>query len=259
MYSFIRELIYPFLTPMGLYTWSMILAILLRRSFRRFAFCLCLVSTLTLLILSTKLVGQTLFSRLEQTHPPVAIDSLEKADYIVLLGGSIGKPESPRVTLEFGMIGDRVLHAKRLYAAGKAPEIIVVGGNALPSHGLLSEAYYLAELLKEQGVPASDLILEASSRDTRENAVFTAALFDRPFDIDIILVTSAFHMPRALKLFEAAGFASVTPGTADILIRDRKGPLWTRLIPSSTGLALSSNAIHNLIGDLVNRYTRAVK
>ena len=222
------------------------------RKYTRTAFWIAVLATTGLLMLSTKLVGHHLYSQLEKTHPPVPIELLDNADYIVLLGGSIGVPESPRVTLEFGFIGDRVLHARRIYDAGKAQKIIAVGGNAVPEYGVLSEAQYLSALLQEQGIPESDLILEQRSRDTRENAMYTAAMFDRASSVDIILVTSAYHMPRAFKLFHDAGFKSVVAASTDFHVPDRRGPLWTRLIPSSTGLALSSNAIHNMIGGWVN-------
>lgn len=256
MYSFMRELIYPFVTPMGLFAGAFVVSILLMVRFRKLALALIVVSTLALLALSTKLVGHHLYSRLEKVHPPVAIETFASADYIVLLGGSLGVPESPRVALEFGMIGDRLLQAKRLYEADKAPKIVVVGGNAEPEHNVRTEAFYMAELLIEMGVPRADLIFEDQSRDTRENASLTAALFENAAELDIILVTSAFHMPRAYRLFSDAGFGSVVPASADIYIPDRKGRLWTRLIPSSTGIALSSNAIHNMIGDWVNRFLR---
>ena len=247
---------YPFLNPMGLYCLSVVLAFLLRNKFKRFAFGLIVVTTSFLFVFSTKFVGQFLFERLEQTHPPIEISATPYADYIVLLGGALGVPESPRLILEFGFLGDRILHASRLYKAGVAPKIIVSGGRADPDRNVLSEAQYMSQLLVELGVPQSDIVLEERSRTTRENAQYTAKLVSKPDSTHIVLVTSALHMPRAHSMFSDAPFASVTPASADIYIPERKESLWRRLIPSSTGIALSTNAIDEMLGALLYQWRR---
>ena len=102
---------------------------------------------------------------------------MPQSDVLILLGG---EPTS------------RILRARRVYRAGKAPLIVI-------SAGPVPEAQLIADLLIELGAPRSALILETESRNTRENAVNTAAIFKEHVWRTGLLVTSGAHMPRALR------------------------------------------------------------
>ena len=242
----------PLVSPLGMVFGVLVLGLLLWRFSKPFAQFLFVFACCLLFVFSSKLLGQWSFEQLESQFPAVPVKEQSNADYIVVLGGGIGFPETPRVALEFRYMGDRLLQAARLYRAGKAPKIVVSGGNANPASGRLSEAEYAAQLLLELGVPATAVVLETNSSNTAENAAFTADLLSEPQKLNLLLVTSAFHMPRAMLAFSSEGFQVIAAPT-DFYIPQEKTGLWNRLVPSSTGLALFSNAFHEWVSLQVYR------
>jgi len=171
---------------------------------------------------------------------------LPEVDAIVLLGGGIVNPASPRLEPELDAHGDRLGYAARLYKAGKAPVIVVSGGNVFDEPGMLSNAEYSAQLLERWGVPRSDMVLESDSRNTYENARETARLLPAT-QTTILLVTSAFHMRRAIPLFEAQGF-SVVHASTDIQFTSFSGPGIIKWLPEVYHLDLTTKAIKEFIG-----------
>ena len=110
-------------------------------------------------------------------------------------------------------------------------KIVISGGNPYLTRKERPEAGFLKEYLLLLGIPAEDLFTEEKSRNTRENAVNTADLFDRNgWEKRIILVTSAFHSRRAILAFEQAGF-TVVPYNADPLKSVRPVNLKEVLLP----------------------------
>lgn len=109
---------------------------------------------------STPVFSDYLRSSLERRFPPTHVKHVASADAIVLLGGGIGVAQSPRLTPDLNSAADRVLHAARLYRASKAPIVIASGGEASWLGSSMPEAYPMAALLHEWGVPREAIILE---------------------------------------------------------------------------------------------------
>ena len=92
----------------------------------------------------------------ERQYLPVAVEDSPDADVIVVLGGAVEGVVPPRLEEDLGDGADRVLHAMRLFKAGKATKILVVGGN-LPWLGVdVAEAEVIKSLLMEWGVPSDE-------------------------------------------------------------------------------------------------------
>ena len=140
-----------------------------------------------------------LYLQHEQQYLPVSIQNTPTADAIVVLGGSVGLPIKPRTNSQLN--SNRLLHAYRLYSANKAPIIVISGGNVFEQVGVESEAYYISEILKDWGISSEQIIVEGQSRNTYENAVRTKKLMESRQIDRILLVTSSFHMPRAIATF----------------------------------------------------------
>jgi uncharacterized SAM-binding protein YcdF (DUF218 family) len=104
--------------------------------------------------------------------------------------------------------------ARRLPDAG----IVFSGGSAQLIPSPSSEAAVVGGMLGAMGVDGSRVVLEDRSRDTYENATFTRALVQPGRGERWLLVTSAFHMPRAMGVFRAAGF-EVEPWPVDYRTR----------------------------------------
>tara|TARA_B100000029_G_C17562332_1_gene953812 strand:- start:1275 stop:1757 length:483 start_codon:yes stop_codon:yes gene_type:complete len=153
--------------------------------------------------------------------------------------------------MESEVQGNRSIHALRLYRAGKAPLIIISGGNVFSQDSLKPEAAYTAELLQDWGIPPSVIIFEGNSRNTRENALETAKLLNNRGLKRILLVTTAFHMPRAIGAFRAVGIDAV-PAPSSISA-ELQEPTILHWIPSLDGLGRVQRLMHEKIGIFVYR------
>ncbi|NNC99818.1 MAG: YdcF family protein [Gammaproteobacteria bacterium] len=208
---------------------------------------LTLVSILILLLSSNPNVAKWLVKSLEQQYPQRDLGSTEKHDAIVVLGGGLRIPLPPALYTQIGSGSDRLWHAVRLYRAGKADEIILAGGNIFELLDFQGEAYYASELLQQWGIPKSAIFIEANSRTTRQNARNTARYLAERDIRKILLVTSAYHMPRAIAAFGQLSLV-ITPASADILIRNYSLPEVLQWVPSAPALAQTTLAVHEYYG-----------
>jgi uncharacterized SAM-binding protein YcdF (DUF218 family) len=174
------------------------------------------------------------------------------ADAIVVLGGGIGGPNPPRLSEDLNGAADRVLHAARLFRAGKAPLVIVSGGNVFPQSRVESEAIYTRLLLREWGVPVDRVVIEGESRNTFENAVETKKLLGARGLRKVLLVTSARHMPRALGLFQGAGIDAL-PAPTDFRVVSYDQPAVFNWLPNADALSATTEALHEYLGIAVAR------
>lgn len=157
-----------------------------------------------LYLVSIDPVGDALIRPLEKAHHPLnAAPKDRKAGAIVVLGGGVRDlawagldPEPSEMSLE------RVVAAVRLYRSAHLP-LVVVGGGGDPSKPDISEAESMARTASGLGVPRRDLIVIENARNTLESA---AAAWEKLKGERIILVTSAFHMRRAVGMFRKKGF-----------------------------------------------------
>ena len=196
---------------------------------------------------STPIFSDYLGLTLEGRYPPVAVDETPTADAIVILGGAVGGPEPPRITLDLSDAADRVLHAARLYRAGKAPVILLSGG-AIPWLGSdIPEADSMQTLLVEWGVPDASINSEAASRNTYENVVLCKQVLAERGLQRILLVTSALHMPRALATFTSAGIDAV-PATTDFTVTYKNQRTVIDFLPDAEALSRTTYAIKEYVG-----------
>jgi uncharacterized SAM-binding protein YcdF (DUF218 family) len=109
----------------------------------------------------------------------------------------------------------------------------------------------MAILLQDLGVPQHAMLLEEASRNTRENAAFSATLLKARGIRHILLVTSALHMPRALPLFAAQGLqADPAPTDFEAHLSPPGVLAW---LPDASALDGSGRAIKELVGKWVGR------
>jgi uncharacterized SAM-binding protein YcdF (DUF218 family) len=156
--------------------------------------------------------------------------------------------------------GDRLLYAAKLYQEGVAPILILTGGRIQWYGGESSEAESMATILELMGVPRQAMILESKSLNTYENAIYTKEILKQRNIKNILLVTSATHMPRSLAIFQKQGIKAI-PAPADILISDRnliesQFSAESRIlsfIPNSEHLDLTTQAIKEYIGIFIYR------
>ncbi len=202
--------------------------------------------------MATPLMAVGLAYSLERRFPAVFADQAPQADAIVLLGGALGGARPPeRPTFNLGGGADRVWHAAALFKAGKASWVLVSGGNQPGDDGVEVEAEAMRSMLLTLGVPASAVRLEGLSRNTAENARQCLGLIQAVGAKRVLLVTSALHMPRALRTFEGALSGSgvtVLPASTDVeALPDTLHGLGPWL-PDAESLALSTRALKEYLG-----------
>ncbi len=211
---------------------------------RRLAGGLLLAGLAWLWLWSLPAVSDWLVHQGESAFPPARAESLPAAEAIVVLGGALvpAAPGSPYP--DMSAAADRAWHAARLYRAGKAPLIVASGGSD-PQATPMSEAEALRMLLTDLGVPSRAILLEPNSRNTRQNAQFTAAVLRQRNVHRILLVTSALHMRRARMEFEQAGL-QVVPAATDHAQPKAGGVL--RWLPEAEALDASGRAMKERVG-----------
>jgi len=237
-------LVYPFNLALWCLAFAWITALFRRRKWAGFFLTvgLCILG-----VASSPRIGETLLAELEQRYPPVAVADTPSADAIVVLGGGLNAPLPPRLTVELNQSADRLLHALRLYRAGKAPRIILSGGNVFPQKNIEPESVYASQLLQSWGVPAQAILIEGKSRNTYQNALETKILMAANNLHKLLLVTSASHMPRAYAVFRRAGIDAI-PVTTDFVVVKQERPEALDWIPSLGALGFTTAAVHERIG-----------
>ncbi len=135
---------------------------------------------------------------------------LPSADAIVVLGAALRPSGEPGFALL-----RRLEHGVAIWKRGRAPWLVLSGGvvGAPPA-----EAWVMADLARDRGVDDERMVLEDRSRNTFENALYTGRIMRARDWRHVVLVTDAFHMPRALYVFRRLGLD--VEGEA---VRDRGG------------------------------------
>lgn len=198
-----------------------------------------------LILFSLPVVGRLLLKPLEKSCPPLKMDAIAKikADAVVVLGGGRyraapefdGSDDVASWTLE------RLRYAALLSRTLQKP-LLATGGR--PEGGELSEAEAMqAALRRDFGVEVR--WIEKESNKTLENARYTARLLKGQGVRRIVLVTHAWHMPRAVGAFEAAGF-DVLPAPVSFASSRPLTPL--DFVPRADGMKISALALHEWIG-----------
>lgn len=196
---------------------------------------------------STQRASQWLIWTLERDYPEQAMGMIGKADAIVLLGGALTPPTHPSSHPNLHEGADRILHAVRLHRAGKAPRVVISGGQ-LPWEGApRTESEVMADLLVDWGVPAEAISVEKASANTYENGLYTKAILKEQQIERVLLVTSAFHMPRAMAVFEKAG-VQANPAATDHLGSVDGGDDLLAWMPDPWALYVTTLAFKEYVG-----------
>lgn len=192
------------------------------------------------LVWSIPQASDWLRSHLENRYPVVADAALPHADAIVVLGGgNYSWMHRPGIRLD-QLESSRIAAGARAWLNGRAPVVILSGGGK-PGD---TEADTMAAAIAKFGVPASALLLEERSRNTADNAHYTAALAERNRIRSVLLVTSSLHMPRAMLQFRNAGIDAIAVPVPEKADRSRWRNRW---LPSRNALWRSGRAFKEYV------------
>ncbi len=238
----IRRALESLLFPPGLCLGAMLAALAVRRRRPRTARALFALAALVLWAGSTPLCSGALLRSL-QTSPPLPADGpWPQADAIVVLSA-----EADREGLEFGGPSVGALTLQRIrYAAflHKKTGLPVLCSGGRPGVGLPSLAAMMADAMEREH-QAAVRWREERSADTWQNAAFSAELLHESGIRRVLLVTHAWHMPRAMLAFSRHGFEPIAAPTAF------RGPAYVdqgSLWPSPGALRELTFALHELLG-----------
>jgi uncharacterized SAM-binding protein YcdF (DUF218 family) len=221
---------------------------------RRIAVILLWVGLLVLGLLGFRVLPDALLRPLENRYPVPAAETIPHYAGVIVLGGAMGNPDS---FLAHGQVplndaAERMTVPVGWMRTYPNLELVFSGGEGRSPKTGITEAELARRFYTEQGVDMQRVILENRSRNTRENAREVAALLGARCKESWLLVTSAWHMPRAMEEFQAAG-CSVTPYPVDFRTGDSTP--WTEYsLPDS--LRRWQIALHEWLGLVVYRWTR---
>lgn len=188
----------------------------------RFGRAVALAASLALLISGLTPLGHALVLPLENRFP---VSEVPAPDGIIVLGGAFDTLVfSARGVSALNESGERLAELVALARRYPSARIVISGGRGGVFYNRLAEADLARRMLAEAGLDPLRLELEDRSRNTFQNALMTRSMVGPKANERWLLVTSAYHMPRAVGCFRRVGFPVIahpvdyrTRGTQDLL------------------------------------------
>ncbi len=202
-------------------TWILIslmgIVLALLRQRHRLALGISAATLVALLTLSIFPLGSLLLQSIEERYP--ANPSLSRVDGIIVLGGGEDlRASSYWRQIQFNEGGDRFAAGLSLARRFPKAKLLFAGGSGALrdlAGPTVSEASIAEQFFLDHGIRPDRLLLEGRSRNTAENARFSLELAAPDDTQTWVLVTSAFHMPRAMRSFETAGWSDLVAWPVD--------------------------------------------
>lgn len=189
---------------------------------------LLLVATIFLASLAVSPIGNWVLRPLEKQYP-MAQPGPEPVDGIIVLGGSLDPEGSERTgTPVLNEAAERITAFVALARAYPQARLIVSGGSGDPWRQSFKETDQVKALFSSLGLDPDRVIYERDSRNTYENALYSKKLAQPQAGQRWLLVTSAWHMPRAVGCFEKLGW-QVSPYPVDF--RSNSYDHWGLFLP----------------------------
>ena len=246
MFFLASKILWIVTAPVNVALDAALVGVLLMRRAPRFGRALAILAIGALIVAGASPLGMLMIRPLEDRFPSPPADA--PAPYgIVVLGGGLDDGVSVargQVVLSDG--GSRLTEAALLARRYPAARVVYTGGSASLTGADSKEAELARGLLIGLGVDPARITIETRSRNTDENARFTAAIVAPKPEQTWWVVTSAYHMPRAMGLFERAGF-SARAFPVDYRSRGDDGD-WKLNFDPVEGLRLFELATHEWVG-----------
>jgi uncharacterized SAM-binding protein YcdF (DUF218 family) len=235
---YVHKILPLLVSPLGLALAFLLLALVVRRRWP------VLGAIVVLCAFSTQWVADRLFAYVEGPGPKLAVQALPNANAVVVLSGMLATPAAVPNGYEWGGASDRFFDGLAAFQAGKAPLLVFTAGKLPWERHASNEGARLVQKAHQLGVPMPNIRLTAPVENTADEAREVAKLLGNKKRV--ILVTSAFHMPRAASLFERQGL-DVVRFAVDYRVEERQTTPMT-FMPDADALDKSSDAIRELLG-----------
>lgn len=236
---YLHKILPLLLLPTGLILGLMILGLVSRRRSPIWA------ALMLFWLCSTPVLSDRLMAAVEGHGQRLDPNTMPKVDAIVVLSGMITMAPGSAAIPEWGEASDRFWGGLDLYQADKAPRLIFTGGWVPWRPDQQPEGKYLQEIALAQGIsPTAMTVTEPVANTAAEAEAVRALLGDQP---TILLVTSAFHMPRAQGLFERLG-CTVIPYPVDFYANLSRPWSVLDLLPQANAFDQTELAWRELMG-----------
>lgn len=240
-----QKVVEAFLLPPGFFvTLFLLIGILQFKKSRNTAIFMIFLA-LCFYFFSSGLGALTLVLPLERSYE---ISIPKKIDAVVVLGGGIVKTPNGYQPSQSSIV--RLLEGVRI--AKDFDSFLIISGGMLPLLNQPPEAVVMRDLAISLGFPAEAIIIEPDAKTTFENAIFTSQICREKGFQNVVVVTSAIHMKRAIYSFSKARFTVHPCPTGYLYNHSRLG--WSDYLPNRDALTANLWAIHEIIGILWYRF-----
>ncbi|MSU40485.1 MAG: YdcF family protein [Pedosphaera sp.] len=238
--------------------WLVLIAVLIwqiRRKQFRWAYINGLL-VLFLLLFAGMPLPERLIASLERPYYREGLDAVPSADAVVVLGGFVHRHsgiEEP-AGVDFSDSVDRFLTGVELLQKGKAQNLVLGGGEFGPRNNSKSEGEAVQRLLERWKISEAVVHQTGICANTQEEAVKVLDLIKRNQWKRVHLVTSAWHMRRALAVFRTAGVEAI-PVACDFAAYPARESWWTMttVLPTTSRLLVLHRYLHEEVGWLYYR------
>ena len=206
MLYLLSKIVYWLIMPVSLIAWMMIGSFIVSRRAAKQK--LRSVGIALFLFFTNPLIS-TLAINAWEPDPQSYQNIQEKFEYGIVLSGITNPDRPPFDRTHFNKGADRIIHAIDLYQRGIIKKILITGGSGTITYEGKKESTALKEFALSYNIPAADILVEDQARNTRENALYCSQLITSNKS-SILLITSAFHMPRAKRCFTKVGLTPTT-------------------------------------------------
>lgn len=239
---YLNKILPVFVMPIMLIIYLMIYGLWKKKRWPIYTAMVCLY------LFSTPIFAETFFKIVEGTDSRQSPDNLSKAEAIVVLSGMINQVKSTKGVYPEWMDPDRFFAGIDLYKSGKASKIIFTNGKLPWDNAKNAEGDILRKFALDYGVPDSAIVLTGNVENTADEAKAVVRLLGKWKHI--ILVTSAYHMPRAKQHFESQDFI-VHPFKVDFKIDQLNRLTIIDFLPDANSFKLLNTGYRELIGRVI--------
>lgn len=240
----LKKIVSLMIMPLSITILLLLFAIVFYRIKPRFSFVSLLIATSLLVATTLPPISDTVMAPLENNYP-VFTRSAKPVDYIVILGGAHTTVEGLPATSQLSSSSlSRLVEALRIYKMHPEAQIITSG---FSGGDISSNAEKVKQAAVSLGVPAHRIITENFPQDTEEEAQLISP---RVINSNVVLVTNANHMPRAMAYFENYGVKAI-PAPASPWVKNNNLTPWQYYFPSAKKLQQTSMAWYEVLGRVV--------
>ncbi len=244
MLFLLKKILSYTLNPMTLILFFLIsgLILLWREKHKKAGLWLISVGVIVFIFTGYGLIGNSLLKGLERKYPLFDDSNATGAKWVVVLGA--GMTSDLKVPLTSQLTEGsaiRTIEGIRIWRQIKGSKLIFSGGAVFDTQ---SEAYGMAGLAGQLGIPDSAISLEDKSLDTDDEARLVKGMVKGD---TVVLVTSAAHMMRSVALFRKQGVALI-PAPTHFLVKDEPKFKPNRVFPNSDNIIAAETLFHEYLG-----------